>query len=146
MVTLSRIFRARPGRLIFTLLAALLLAPPVHTQQHERGGGGGGHPGVAHGGAVSHGEARHFNSFGRGAVNEGRAFHGRRGGRGGGWWIAGPGWYYYPAPVYAYPDPYWYPDDEAYGETYWYYCPSVGGYYPYVQACPGGWTTVTVGP
>ena len=31
---------------------------------------------------------------------------GRHGGRGGWWWVVGDAWYYYPQPVYPYPDPY----------------------------------------
>jgi hypothetical protein len=26
--------------------------------------------------------------------------------------------------------------------TYWYYCPSVGAYYPYTQTCPEPWVPV----
>jgi hypothetical protein len=36
----------------------------------------------------------------------GHWFHGGHGGRDGWWWIIGDSWYYYPAPVYPYPDPY----------------------------------------
>jgi hypothetical protein len=55
-----------------------------------------------------------------------------------------------PAPpvVYA-PPPAAYPPRVAYSRPaaparpfYWYYCPSAGGYYPYVATCPGGWLTV----
>lgn len=30
--------------------------------------------------------------------------------------------------------------------AYWYYCQNPGGYYPYVQQCPGGWQQVTPTP
>src|SRR5689334_6763878 len=33
-------------------------------------------------------------------------WHGRRHGQAGWWWIVGDVWYYYPAPIYPYPDPY----------------------------------------
>lgn len=36
----------------------------------------------------------------------GHWFHGPHGGRPGWWWVIGDSWYYYPAPVYPYPDPY----------------------------------------
>jgi hypothetical protein len=36
----------------------------------------------------------------------GHWFHGGHGGRDGWWWVIGDSWYYYPAPVYPYPDPY----------------------------------------
>ena len=32
--------------------------------------------------------------------------HGFHHGRDGWWWVVGPTWYFYPAPVYPYPDPY----------------------------------------
>jgi len=41
----------------------------------------------------------------------------------------------YAPPVYAAPPP-------PPAPSYWYYCPSAGGYYPYVSGCPGGWLTV----
>lgn len=36
----------------------------------------------------------------------GRWLHGRHAGREGWWWVIGGSWYFYPAPVYPYPDPY----------------------------------------
>ena len=30
--------------------------------------------------------------------------------------------------------------------AYWYFCPSSGSYYPYVQTCPDGWETVPATP
>ncbi|WP_310451758.1 hypothetical protein [Sulfuritalea sp.] len=30
--------------------------------------------------------------------------------------------------------------------NYWYYCPAAKAYYPYVQACPGGWQKVLPQP
>src|SRR5471032_265567 len=36
----------------------------------------------------------------------GRWFQGRHGGRAGWWWVLGDAWYYYPQPVYPYPDPF----------------------------------------
>jgi hypothetical protein len=41
-----------------------------------------------------------------------------------------PGYAYSP-PVYSEPAP-----------SYWYFCPSVGGYYPDVPACPEPWVPV----
>ena len=38
---------------------------------------------------------------------------------------------YYPAGVPLYPP--------APADPYWYYCRAANAYYPYVQACPGGW-------
>ena len=55
-----------------------------------------------------------------------------------------------PAPPVAYaPPPAAYPPRVAYSQPvaparpfYWYYCPSAGGYYPYVTTCPTGWLKV----
>jgi hypothetical protein len=37
--------------------------------------------------------------------HSGRWFHGPHGGHDGWWWVIGDSWYFYPAPVYPYPDP-----------------------------------------
>jgi hypothetical protein len=68
----------------------------------------------------------------------GHWFHGDHLGRLGWWWVVGDGWYFYPAPVYPYPDPY----AVAPSANYWYYCASAGVYYPYVSQCPEGWQPV----
>lgn len=34
----------------------------------------------------------------------------------------------------------------AQGSNFWYYCKKPEGYYPYVKACPGGWTPVSPTP
>ena len=47
---------------------------------------------------------------------------------------------YAPAPAYA-PPVYAAPPPPP-APSYWYYCPSARGYYPYVNACPDGWLTV----
>lgn len=41
--------------------------------------------------------------FYRGPWRHGYWFHGAYGGRAGWWWVVGPSWYYYPAPLYPYP-------------------------------------------
>jgi hypothetical protein len=85
------------------------------------------------------------------------------GGRYGWWWVVDGGWYYYPSPIYPYPDyiaeaysedeyaapfePYTpnYPSYEPY-EPYTanpsYYCDYPPGYYPYVQNCTYPWRAV----
>jgi hypothetical protein len=75
--------------------------------------------------------------------------HGRHLGRLGWWWVVGGAWYFYPAPVYPYPDPYIPPvvtpappspgEPAAYT---WYYCRSAQAYYPYVGSCPEPWVPV----
>ncbi|MGA7965092.1 MAG: hypothetical protein WCB49_04245 [Gammaproteobacteria bacterium] len=76
------------------------------------------------------------------------------------WWIAGGVWFYYPAPIYPYPNPY-VPGTvtvvnteptppaapaQAPAAQYWYHCKAPEGYYPYVAQCPDGWTKVPATP
>ena len=49
-----------------------------------------------------------------------------------------PAYAYPAAPVYAYPAPVYAPPPP----TYWYYCRSLGAYYPYVPNCPEPWVPV----
>jgi len=80
----------------------------------------------------------------------GRWHHGRHDGRGGWWWIVGGTWYFYPAPVYPYPDPYLPPGAVAPlasgAQQYWYYCANPAGYYPYVPQCATTWQAVPENP
>ena len=71
-------------------------------------------------------------------------------------WVGAPFWYpypYYAPPVVVQPSPrvvvppsapptYVERRDAAPAESYWYYCESSKGYYPYVTQCPGGWKRV----
>lgn len=75
--------------------------------------------------------------------------------RWGWWWIVGGIWYYYPTPIYPYPNPYVpgsvvvinnqsdtpAPPSQAPAQ-FWYYCSSPQGYYPYVPECSSGWRKV----
>jgi hypothetical protein len=56
------------------------------------------------------------------------------------WW--GPWPYYSPPPVVVQPSSTTYLQQGPAAPTYWYYCQSPQGYYPYVTQCPGGWLTV----
>jgi len=79
----------------------------------------------------------------------GRWWHGRHGGRFGWWWFAGGSWFFYPAPIYPYPDyvsQTYYDEPEADYGNYWYYCRDPQGYYPYVQRCNGPWEPVPAQP
>jgi hypothetical protein len=87
-----------------------------------------------------HGDIRHFD---HGYWRGGHWWHGPYGGRDGWWWIVGPDWYWYAAPVYPYPDPY-VPPGQAAGT--WYWCDAYQQYYPYVGACPSGWRAVPMQP
>lgn len=90
----------------------------------------------------------------------GHWYHGWYGQRWGWWWLAGNTWFYYPAPIYPYPNPYVpgtvtvvnteptvpAPPAQAPETQYWYHCKAPDGYYPYVPHCPGGWTKVPTTP
>jgi hypothetical protein len=110
----------------------------------EGGHGFGGHGGHEFGGE-GHRGGEHFREggdghrFDRGRWDGGHWFHGDHFGHEGWWWVVGDDWYGYDAPIYPNPDPY-VPSAAAPG--YWYYCGSAGAYYPYVAACPEGWTPV----
>ncbi len=80
----------------------------------------------------------------------------RHDGRWGWWWVVGASWYFYPAPVYPYPNP-WEPPVVVVNPPagaiapppptpYWYYCEPARAYYPYVSSCPSGWMQVPAQP
>jgi len=88
----------------------------------------------------------------------GRWNHASHGGRFGWWWVAGGVWYFYPEPVYPYPNPYEPPVAVIVPQApatpappppapqNWYYCEASKAYYPYVASCPGGWRAVPATP
>ncbi|MBK4736654.1 hypothetical protein JJB74_18670 [Noviherbaspirillum sp. DKR-6] len=104
----------------------------------------------------------HEHDYGR--WRGGRWYNGYHAGRHGWWWIVGPTWYWYPAPVYPYPDPYAPPVAVAPvvpmapmapvapaapatpPQSYWYWCPDSGQYYPYVPECRSPWQQVPARP
>lgn len=99
------------------------------------------------------GDMRRFGDRDEHVWRGGRWFHGDHDGRGGWWWIVGGAWYFYPEPVYPYPDPYVPPvampapaPPAASAPSYWYYCPNPAGYYPYVPSCPTNWMQVPASP
>jgi hypothetical protein len=49
---------------------------------------------------------RHFEQRDWDRWHRGRWVHARHGGHEGWYWVIGDAWYFYPAPVYPYPDPY----------------------------------------
>jgi hypothetical protein len=100
-----------------------------------------------------HGDMRHFHERDLARWHGGRWFHGEHFGRMAWWWIVDGVWYYYPAPVYPYPDPYTppaiivqapppAPTQAPPALQYWYYCASSKAYYPYVSNCPEAWMQV----
>lgn len=98
-----------------------------------------------------HGDIHRFHDNDMGHWRSGRWHHGPHDGRYGWWWIVGSLWYFYPAPVYPYPDPF-VPSTVIIetttpapsGSQYWY-CGNPAGYYPYVAACYGTWQAVAPG-
>ena len=115
--------------------------------------------GVAAGGSsLAQGHGRH-------AAARAHVGHVSRAGHGGirihlGFPVFGP--WYYPGPRYY---PYYYPPvvvvpaspavyveqadsaaTPAPAQPDWFYCAEAGGYYPYVQQCPGGWQRVPSQP
>jgi hypothetical protein len=93
-----------------------------------------------------HGDIHDFHDHGFDHWRGGRWISGFHEGRNGWWWVVDGFWYYYPAPVYPYPDPYMPPNvvvETAPGAaTAYYYCTSPAGYYPYVPRCAVGWQRV----
>ena len=110
------------------------------------------------------GDIRHFEGRDSHQWRSGYWHHGDRGGRLGWWWVIGGLWYFYPQPVYPYPDPYQPPvvviQQSApvapapvsppvvtqVAPQVWYYCEASANYYPYVPTCPAGWKTVPATP
>lgn len=98
------------------------------------------------------GDIGHFHQYDLGRWRGGRWYKGRHAGRIGWWWIVAGAWYFYPAPVYPYPDPYLPPlvtpppTPAAAAPQYWYYCPAPAGYYPYVPQCSTDWQPVPATP
>jgi hypothetical protein len=99
-----------------------------------------------------HGDIWRFHETDLGRWRGGHWFHGDHFGRLGWWWIVDGAWFFYPTPVYPYPDPYIPPAVVTQAPPpqptpqYLYYCASANGYYPYVMSCPEGWVAVAPQP
>lgn len=143
---------ARPLRLGTLAIASLCIGAALAQPQPPP------HPRKQPPGAAPHwrGDIRRFHEHDWQLWRGGRWHHGAHAGRLGWWWIVGGAWYFYPAPVYPYPNP-WEPppvdpDTATSGSPpppptqYWYYCESAQRYYPYVPSCPGGWKQVPATP
>ena len=97
---------------------------------------------------VWRGDIHRFHEYDFGRWRGGRWVHARHAGRNGWWWIVGGVWYFYPVPVYPYPDPFLPPGAVApfasgpmpgSAQQTWYYCANPSGYYPYVPQCGTAW-------
>jgi hypothetical protein len=117
-------------------------SPAIHHEPELHRGGPEMHRGWP-------GDARHFHEVIVPRWRTGRWIHGDHLGRAGWWWVVEGEWYFYPAPIYPYPDPYVPPGVVVAAPPappapvqYWYYCASSQTYYPYVSACSEGWTPV----
>jgi hypothetical protein len=125
------------------IVGALALGGPAQAQHRHPGA----HP-------PWHGDIRRFPEHDWGVWRGGRWYHGTHHGRIGWWWIVGGAWYFYPAPVYPYPDPYAppaaallpSPAEVPPAARYWYYCEPAGAYYPYMPTCQDGWRQVPARP
>ena len=122
-------------------LSACLLSAPAQAQRDRR-------PAAR----PWHGDIKRFHEHDLGVWRGGRWAHQRHEGHLGWWWVVGGAWYFYPAPVYPYPDP-WEPPSMRLAppaapvplapvKPYWYFCEESATYYPYVASCPGGWKAV----
>ena len=142
--------RAKPS-LFILLLATVALPASAQERHHGRGEAR----------QQWHGDIHRFHDHDIHRWRSGRWVHGVHGGRQGWWWTVGPAWYWYPAPVYPFPDPYQPPLALAPGEPlppppapgmsapsrgYWYYCRDSGRYYPYVAQCRSPWERVPATP
>ena len=116
---------------------------------HERGGEGRGE---------WHGDIHRFHEHDFDRWHGGHWLHEIHEGRDCWWWIVDGLWYFYPSPIYPFPDPYTPPEvvlapapvGPAGPPSYVYYCANPSGYYPYVGRCFTAWqrmvTGVTVAP
>jgi hypothetical protein len=125
----------------FLSVAACLVALTSVAQADHRTGAltGAGHWGAEDGWHFHPGWHGNIRRFDLGYWRVGHWWNGTYGGRVGWWWIVGPDWYWYPEPIYPYPDPFLPPGATA---GFWYWCDYYQQYYPYVGACPSGWRAV----
>lgn len=129
---------------VAALIASSVLAGPAAADERGRG-----HESRRH--ETWRGDIHRFHEHDYERWRGGHWYHGPHSGRKGWWWVVGGVWYFYPAPVYPYPDPYLppaviAPPAPAVAQQYWYYCPKPAGYYPYVPRCTTAWQAVPANP
>jgi hypothetical protein len=140
----ERELKSTLGALVVLIVLSVTAGPSVADErEHHRGFERGRHEGW-------HGEIHRFHERDFDRWRGGRWHQGRHFGRFGWWWIVGGIWYFYPAPVYPYPDPYRPPlalaPPAASTGQFWYYCANPPGYYPYVSRCATDWQPVPATP
>jgi hypothetical protein len=117
-------------------LAAAANGMPMGEPTGTAGAHSASPPGGWSGNPNWHGGRGQFHSF---QWHTGHWWHGRRDSRLGWWWNVGPNWYWYPAAIYPYPDPFTPPHQSS---GYWYWCDFYQNYYPNVASCPSEWEVV----
>lgn len=140
----------KTSRAIPLILMAVFLAAALSAQAERPRHGG--HDGW-------HGDIARFPRHDMDRWRGGYWNHGWHDGHLGWWWVVAGAWYFYPQPVWPYPDPYRppvvlvpaEPEPPPIATTQqvpqvWYYCESAQAYYPYVSSCPTGWKTVPATP
>jgi hypothetical protein len=143
-------------RSIIRMLTAATLVAIALPASADRDGrrGGDRHDGFREGFRGDR-DIRHFERHDYGVWRSGHWRHRRHEGRLGWWWVVGGIWYFYPEPIYPFPDPYIPPPvvvaqpPQPSGPPpaqNWYFCASSNSYYPYVSSCPEGWKAVPATP
>ena len=145
------VFRKHPQQTIRTgiLLVALALGTSAMADKDKK-------EFKQRGGKSWHGDISRFHEKDWPLWRSGHWTHGRHDGRMGWWWVVGPTWYFYPSPVYPYPNP-WEPPvvvpmvpggnpPPAPAAIHWYFCPNSNNYYPYISTCVSGWVQMPAQP
>jgi hypothetical protein len=90
----------------------------------------------------------------------GNWYHGNYQGRFGWYWVVGETYYFYPKPIYPFPNPYIPPTivapiapiespvrlEAQPQQQVWYFCEASNAYYPYVSECNGEWKKIPATP
>ena len=136
---------------LFLLSVAFLASVATQPVRADEWREHGGHEYGEHEGWHEHGDIVRFHEHDYDHWREGNWFHGFHEGRNGWWWIVSGLWYFYPTPIYPYPDPYTPPTvivqpvpaaPVGVAPSYTYYCSNPAGYYPYVAQCYNTWQRV----
>lgn len=139
----------RTCKIILLILLVFFAAVAPSMAQGNRERGDHGHQDRDRDHRPFHGDIRHFHRYDFDVWRGGHWVHGPHDGRLGWWWVIGTLWFFYPEPIYPYPNPYIPPivaPPPSAPPQYWYFCEESNNYYPYVQQCPGGWKLIPATP